>query len=62
MATIKFDDHLDAELEKAVPPTYRGERKTAIRADYVAREWLRDRAAERAEATSQRDDSPASAA
>ena len=43
MATIQFDDDLDAQLEQVVPPTYRGGKKVAIRADYVAREWLRDR-------------------
>lgn len=43
MAAIIFDDVLDDELSKHVPVELRGEKKTTLRAHYVAREWLRER-------------------
>jgi len=62
MATIIFDSTLDAELEKAVPPAFRGGRKTAIRADFVAREWLRMQREQAAQASRDRRAEPPAAA
>jgi len=44
MATIIFDDKLDARIaaDQRLPDAYRGGRKTRLRAEWVAREWLRE--------------------
>ena len=41
MASIVFDDALDREIERHLPEALRGQRKVRIRAEHVAREWLR---------------------